>query len=315
MEDQPAPTEPSTSALLDPAAERIRKAATWLIAGFGAVGAVLLTGLQFSDIGKLEGVNRWWAIGAVIAAFVGLGLVLYGGATILVPKSRTLVDLMARRNDEATRYLEHAAPELLTPFPSVRSVFDARQKAGKTYSRAFWEWFDDPTQAHADAVDAWSDYARPIEMVANRAIAWANYMTLQKQYKRAVRRMIIPGLALVGAGLIVFATKITDTPSPASSVLTAAGLSGARLNGVDLSDSVLERANLSSATLMNADLTDANLKFARLRNANLQGANLRGADLTGAQLAGAQWHGATCPDGALAEDVNGSCVAHRTADK
>lgn len=70
-------------------------------------------------------------------------------------------------------------------------------------------------------------------------------------------------------------------------------------------------ANLSGADMSNANFSGATFSGANLTGVNLSMANLKGAiGLGSATLTGVNWNGATCPDGTIAANKNGTCIGH-----
>jgi hypothetical protein len=312
---------------LQPASERVRASAKWLIAAFGAIGAAIAIGAQFSNIGKLQGDARTFALTGVGLAFFGIGLALLGVALLLVPRSRTLQDLARselrmpsrdrlRFRDPAVKYLR-AAPELLCPFDSVQALKTEREKYLGIYRSVYSTWSNDRSAANAAKLDVAGDVARPVEDVTARVINWANYATLRGDYTKTMLFAVAPGLVIATVGIVVFALNITDVPPPAPTP-AAVQLRGVELAGLDLASDRLAGADLTGADLRRADLIDADLSSAVLTGAMLDGANLTRANLAGAvglsasQLGNVTWNKTTCPDGKISDSVGGSCVAHLT---
>lgn len=298
--------------LLGGPSEKVRGSAKWMIAAFGAIGAAIATGIQFSDVGKLEGHAQKWAIVGIVLAFSGIGLAVYGVAHLLIPRTRTLIDLKkAGPRDPARKFFEQA-PEILTPFTTLGEVHDAQQEALASYREAFQAWRANPTKTTTRALNDMQTRAEPVQGVATRVLSWANYYSLVGRYRRTMWRQVLPGLAAAITGSVLLALYITDIPEPRPASLAEAELGGANLRNAKLSGVSFSGADLNAAVLRDADLTNANLQNAGLSRADLSGANLTGASLDGAQIDGAIWAGATCPDGTRAPDPNGTCEAHLT---
>jgi Pentapeptide repeats (8 copies) len=269
---------------LQPASERVRASAKWLIAAFGAIGAALAIGAQFSSIGKLEGHARTLALLGVALAFIGIGVALLGVALLLVPRSRTLKGLAQSEalekqhshrlshRDPALRYFE-TAPELLSPFESVSDLFVEREKFLRMQQNAYFRWSRDRSAQNAATLTSVSTVAAPVEQVATRVINWANYATLRRDYSRTIMFVVTPGLIVASVGILIFALKITNVP-PTSPTPAAVRLQGIDLKGADLSKKLLIGADLTKADLRGANLTDADLAGTTLSGARLDGANL-----------------------------------------
>ena len=85
--------------------------------------------------------------------------------------------------------------------------------------------------------------------------------------------------------------------------LARADLMRMNLAGLDLAGSDLMGIELTGADLAGADLSGADLAKAVLNSADLAGADLFGGDIKAAT-----WQDASCPDGASAEALGGSCA-------
>jgi len=307
---------------LEPAAERVRETAKWLIAAFGAIGAALAVGAQFSNIGKLEGSSRTDALVGIGLAFGGIGLAILAISGLLLPKWRSLPQLV----DESTKRrfkvlpaggpsirLFKNAPELLWPFHTVKELSVERNKYGRIYRRAYLDWSLHRTKQNATRLGAAADVAAPVEEVSTQVLNWANYARLRWEY-RVTFPFVVAGLGIAAAGLVLFALNISDippTPTPA-----AVALPGIELAGRDLSKDVLHGADLTRADLSDANLTDADLSSTTLDGAVLTRANLTRANLdaatglTPARVRRVKWDLTTCPDGRVSDEVGGSCLSH-----
>jgi hypothetical protein len=321
------PATESDSSLLG-SAERVRKSARWLLGSFGAVGLALAVGAQFSNVGKLQGNARDWALVGIGLTFAGLGTAIASGAAVLVPRRRSLTGLAERerrdrhasspgpifRLPDPALELFRSTPELLTPFSSVGELVAERTRLLNAYSKAYRAWSRRPTAAAKRALDKASDATELVEAVAWDVNGWANFSAVRATYTRALLFGVFPGVLVAGAGLTMFALKIPDVPptapTPAEVRLVGADLHGLDLRGAALHGADLSRTNLESANLTGADLSGAKLDGASLARANLAGANLEGATVEGTRLTGAAWSATTCPDGHVSDDVGGTCTAH-----
>jgi hypothetical protein len=100
-------------------AERIRETAKWLVAAFGAVAAALITGLQLSDLGQLEGTNRTLAAIGVAAALAAVVLIIALASTVLAAGRVALSDLAG------TKPKKH----WLLPNPRKRQLVEELQRS------------------------------------------------------------------------------------------------------------------------------------------------------------------------------------------
>jgi Pentapeptide repeats (8 copies) len=325
-----APATDKTGSLLDAAAEKLRGSAKWLIGAFGAIGAVLVTGIQFSSLGSADGWDLALGLVGVGLVFGGVALALYSIASILAPRGKTLSELTAAeaRADAPTRPDPTVArvdpvikffrdnPELLRAFGTVGELKQAFDRDREVYMKVFALWHANPTKANAKLLKQVEGLGKPTEDISSSVLAWANYQTLRVDYRKMLYGQVIPALALIATGLVLFIIKVTGTSSsPASAGLAAAKLHGADLTGAQLAGVNLGKADLTAAKLVHADLSGATLSGATLDQANLTGANLAKANVTGASFTGATWSHTTCPDGTNSDDADASCLAHLTISK
>jgi hypothetical protein len=318
-------SEPDSSLL--GSAERVRKSARWLLGAFGAIGLALAVGAQFSNIGKLQGSSRDWALVGVGLTFAGLGIAIAAGGAVLVPRMRSLKDLSEREKQEGRNQdgpllrfhdpalkLFRSAPELLSPFSSVGELFAERIRLLNAYAKAYKAWSRRRNAATQRALDKAEEATSLVEAVAQRTSGWANYSIVRAIYTRALIFGVFPGVVVAGVGLTIFALKIPDVPPPAPPPaevrLEGVDLHKLMLRGASLHGADLIRADLGSANLASADLSKAKLDGANLTDADLTHANLEGASLLDAKVAGVTWNSTTCPDGRVSDDVGGSCAAH-----
>jgi hypothetical protein len=307
--------------------DRIRTAARWLLGAFGAIGAALAIGAQFSNLGKLQGGARDWALVGVGLTFAGIGLAIAAGAAVLAPRSRSLREVAEReqagtpepghgplfRFRDPALELFRRMPELLTPFRSVHELVQERTRLLDAYDKEYSRWSRNRTTANKKALDKASDDTAVVEDVANSIGEWVNYTAVRSVYRRALVFGVFPGVIAAAAGLTLFALKIPDVPpthTPADVRVAGVDFEGLDLHGVRLHGADLTKANLAKANLSGADLAQARLDGANLAGADLSDANLDGASLTGADTSDAIWRSTTCPDGRLSDDVGGSCLAH-----
>lgn len=203
-------SSPEPSISLEPAADKLRDSAKWMLAVFGAIGAVIATGIQFSDLGKLDEDSQRLALLGLGLAFFGIGFAVYGVSQFLVPRTRTLADLSEAPPGDSVRQFLERAYELLSPFETVSEVHEARKQALADYRVAFLAWQERPDANTAAEVNAMRTRAEPVELVAQRVLNWANYQSLMVRYGQIMRRRVLPGLAIAVIGSVLFALHITD---------------------------------------------------------------------------------------------------------
>ena len=292
------------------AAEKVRATARWVIAAFGAIGAAIAASLPFSDVGKLSGGPRFWALVVLALAYAGITGAIFAFARLLLPHATTLGDLERIDPRSSLQELLDAEPALLSPYASVEELTTDVRAMEKSYRDAFLAWHAAPTTANAQAMDAWADAGTLATTVRDRVVEWSNYGKIESDYRSAMRRWVLPGMIAAALGIVMLALQVSKPPAAEPSSLAAAAAPGASLLGVQLRGANLTGADLSGADLSDADLSGATLDQGSLAKANLTGANLDGASLAGTKLGGVVWSATTCPDGTNSDDVNGTCVAH-----
>jgi hypothetical protein len=297
-----------------------------LLGAFGAIGLALALGAQFSNVGKLQGNSRDWAIVGVGLTFTGLGIAIAAGAAVLVPRRRALKDLAEREKQERRDRREgplfpdpalelfRSSPELLSPFSSVSELVAERARLLNAYAKAYKTWSRRSIAANQRALDKAIEATGLVEDVAWDVSGWANYSVVRAIYTRALLFGVFPGVLAAAVGLTIFALEISDVPPtpppPAEVRLKGVDLHKLNLHDVTLHAADLSKANLGSADLASANLSNATLDGANLAKADLTGANLEGASLKNARIDGITWSATTCPDGHVSDDVGGSCAAH-----
>ncbi len=106
----------------------LRAASTWMVGVFGAIGALLVAGLQLTDMGHLSpsGDDRkfWWAVGAFVVGFFATGVIIWMHANVIAPKPISLPGLveMERKGKTPAKFVRDAG--VLESFASIRAVSD-----------------------------------------------------------------------------------------------------------------------------------------------------------------------------------------------
>jgi hypothetical protein len=323
--DEPGSSEsPPAAALKDDqaatfqaAAAGIRDAAKWMLGAFGAVGALLVAGIHFGGLGKLEGTARWVALGGAAIGLIGVMLAVVGVTSLLRPRAWTLSELEGAAPSDPAREALGTKRELLSGYPSVEALWTDYHAALTRYGTALRAWAaatgEARTKAEAVATLAAQDIG-PFAGISRRVLMWANHFSLVADFRRVQRRYILPGAAIALIGLVIFTIQTSSPAPPVGPNLAKLTLpAGTDLTGASLRAADLSGATLVEVTLRSVDLSDAKLTEAILTGADLSGANLRGADLTGARLEGVDWSSTTCPDGTLSTNAGETCVAHLVA--
>jgi hypothetical protein len=283
----------SESAELNESRELVRGAAKWLIAGLGAIGAVLVAGSQLSSIGRLSPSDArfWIALLGVALGLLSVMWAMWRVVDLLSPTRWAFEDVVAawervpatasetrwwsrREARSVGRYLRDH-PLLLGDFTSPRAI-----QTTYVESDPDREGLDDLV----DLMDTLLDRAATIELQGR-------FLNLRVQ--------IAVGVLFGAAGILAFAWAANPPEPPAQ---PAPSLRNADLVGADLSGTSLRNADLTGADLTNADL--------------------EGADVEGAVITEVVWRNTTCPDGTNSDSrapttVNGvpvgaTCEGHLT---
>ena len=111
--DGPHDSTPPTWLPPDPADAmlRFRRAAPWIIAAFGLMGAVLLLVVPFAVISDVEPTSRRTIVLASIIAFIGVAVAIIGIAAALAPRSVFIEQLEPRRHRITRHFSAHRAVE------------------------------------------------------------------------------------------------------------------------------------------------------------------------------------------------------------
>jgi hypothetical protein len=329
MSEQDSRLRPSPREVAEAQGDRIRDAAKWLVASFAAVGAALIAGSQLSSIGKLpvcwhlslECTRLGWAILGAIAGLAGVVWAIWTAVMLLVPNNLPPSALQKewKKGDKSAlfRYF-HDNPAYLQGYEDFADL-DAREKEAYAKRDALSDEFDrTPEDQRAEVVGEIEAADEEIQDFLDRseaAIAYANLVLLNDQFRSKALRTLLLAAVIAGLGISVFAwaaNPAASIPTPTTRLeraqLSGADLEGAHLVGVDLQSSNLTNAKLTNATLIRADLRGADLS-----GADLSGANLSGADLAGATLVNVKWSGTVCPDARISDEVGGSCLSHLVA--
>jgi Pentapeptide repeats (8 copies) len=312
-------------------ADRVRDAAKWLLAAFGAIATVLVAGSQLSSIGELDDGKRLTvAILGVVLALVGLGVASWLVLDIMMPSFASLSDVV-RIDDkrESKQKLARRYPELLHGYDSLAKLKKDYQRALKDRREKAFGNYKMPPTVSDDEVKAAGNRVVVIGQAVEAVENITAFQSLEDKLRRPARRVWLFALAAVvalGIGLFAWAAHPPETQAePQQAPVSLSGLHlvhsslvGAQLPGVNLQRTWLIAADLRGANLEAANLTGARLRDADLRGVDLTGANLTDANLRGARLqralvTGAVWANTTCPDGTKSDmDADKTCTKHES---
>jgi hypothetical protein len=219
------------------AMDRIRDVAKWLIVVFGAIGGVLLTGTQLSDIGATADGDRTQAITGMILGVAGAGLALMATVRVLLPITISLKDLATGKSGspvgdfvkEQWERLPHAHwhppvekfvgkdPTLLGDYgPKIDDFRKARDKRWRTLTTAR-EKFENggrTWQLKKELVLAEEEVDR-VDAVGASFLSFALATRVKGRMKGAVLAIFVGG-AMVATGITMFSMATHDGGSAAA---------------------------------------------------------------------------------------------------
>jgi hypothetical protein len=195
-ETDPAPPLDSRTANYE-VVDRIRDLVKWLVLVLGAIGGVLLTGIQVSDLGKVHGDDRLHAVLAIGAGAAGTAAALYFAIKVLLPIRLIAAELMGDRD---ITWMVSQERGLLAGHGSVAALVEARQAAIDGEHTA-WEAHraapDDPAK-EADYTKARALAERPNDAV-QKLLAFLLANRVREKMKAAMWAAFGGGAVVVGA--------------------------------------------------------------------------------------------------------------------
>lgn len=210
MADEAAPPPPTF-----PAEDRIRETAKWLVVSLAAVGAVIITGTQFSSLGSVQlWTPRFWAvlIGAIFAA-AGAWQILQAAVSIATTPPVTLQTLqklpkagMAQQT-ALQEGIEGGIEDLVEDY---KDAVDARDSAIHAH-------LDNPGNQGA-RTDAEVANARAIHLtyIVRNVLRIGSYESVAEKWKEA-SRSIAWGSGISLLGLLIFIWAVNPSPAAKAS--------------------------------------------------------------------------------------------------
>jgi hypothetical protein len=212
------PTDPYVGAIAD-----TRSTAKWLLAGFAAVGAAMIAGLQLTGLGKLAGDELALAVLAVVIAGAGVGIAIYSCADVLTPAPVTLTTLAEDPDVSAGL----AGDPILKGFAASGADLKTKYTKALEDYHAAWNAPDARTKgslANQHALRVQSNLLN-LSSVAETAYRYGAWVIVSRTYREA-RQAIGLAAAMVLFGMLAFAHLANkDAPfSPGSADATATKL-------------------------------------------------------------------------------------------
>ena len=182
---------------LQGAASRIRETAKWITVSLAAIGAVLVAGLQLTNIGQLE-VNspRFWLaiLGGIIAA-IGAGVVLIAASRIMTGSSVSLQSITQKPPAGTADVVKD--PTLLNGYKDVDELKTEYLTAFGERNVAKTRYLKDPTNAalrtQAEAADA---RAVSVSNTTRELLKVVSYEHLAHSWRVAARCIIAGGVII-----------------------------------------------------------------------------------------------------------------------
>lgn len=219
--------EPQQATL--PAEDQIRETAKWLTVSLAAIGAVVVNGTQFSNIGAVEvGSERFtYVLMAAGLVAVGVGVILFYAVQTATTKPVNLAEV--KKDSQADKLATlmgnfQGAEDLSTRFTQA---LDARDEAINLTH-------DNPTDPSAyDNARIAQERAHYLAQIVRTVARMASYEKVSAQWKSAMKFIGI-GAALSLTGLMIFIWAINPPEAVAASEASPAVVGEAALRTVTL---------------------------------------------------------------------------------
>jgi hypothetical protein len=181
-------------------ANRIRDVAKWLILVFGAIGGVLLTGLQLSSIGE-EGTDHTLAIAGLVLGLFGAALALGFTVVVLLPTRISLKGLAEQKKDSGIPKLVAEDDGLLDGYAKTIAGFvEVRNAAIAAVAEARK---DLETNSRSDSVERLEKDLKAAEAKRGRIGATSGELLSLALTERVKNRMVIATVAVFAGAFCV----------------------------------------------------------------------------------------------------------------
>jgi hypothetical protein len=205
-----------TASSLSTAAKTIRDAAKYLVATFGAVGAVLVSGLSLTALPA--GAHPVLAAVGVAIAVLALALLIGLAIAVLTPKAITLGELAESErtgSNSSTISRLKADKGLFVGQETNLQTFHAKYvEALKGRVEAYEKYVGNPTEPNRTEMEAASSRAEIVSEASGQILETAVLFQLEERFSLR-RRALMTVLALcvvAGAGLFAWASTSSSEP-------------------------------------------------------------------------------------------------------
>lgn len=213
-EEDPPPDDADPYAEIRAANDKVRETAMWIVTSFAAIGAVLLGGIQLSNVGKLtedvpeERISA--TIAGVVLAGLGVGIAIWFTSSVLVPFLNSFRTL-DKHQDVAKRVLDDK---------EILGLTYEQLKAGVTKARNDVEAAEGKSsEEYAAALALWKEW----ENSKQAALTVVGSELLADRFRDArVAVLAGVGLATLGLGLFAWGANPPESESDAPVALARA---------------------------------------------------------------------------------------------
>ncbi len=253
------------------ATQTLRETTKWLIAIFAGLAAILVGGLQFSDLGKLAGrrPQTYIAVAAALVTITAVFAILIAASHVLTsfhPTLRTIL-VLADRAESRTPHLPASLSE-----PLIRAIEEERDSLYRGIADDLTDLFarlqDANTATRAPtAVNSDGPGREALDAAVDRVLAFSEHWWAERSFRILMRMLPVAGMiTLVGIVAFTFVTAteepdgiaIREQPVPVEIVLTeegrewaleVLGCRGPRLRGVAVGGTLDEPTVVTGGTL------------------------------------------------------------------
>jgi lysozyme family protein len=205
----------SPDPLSGPAAS-IRDAAKYLVAAFGAVGALLVANLSLSALPN--GAHPWLAALAIAVAVVALAVLIGMVVSVLTPHDATLgtlAELQKRRPNDRVIQRLRGDPTLFQGQPAnLVELRDTYAKALDARARAQMSYLASPTTAREQRSKIADARVQFLDQAVGQVLGIAVFYQLQERFS-PMRRLVMTALALVVVAAAAGYAWAVAKPDPA----------------------------------------------------------------------------------------------------